>query len=181
MAKAKVQINQSLANLKMTLSAGISSGGLLSEIAEFCRSRIYQYTKRGQSLVQESKLQALSTGYIEYRKRLTRAKKSRSSKKTRQSGVFPSKGFGAFFSPSRSNLTLTGQLLEALKSRVKKSSNQIEVFVENSSRSDSDLTNKEVAEKVSSDGRPFIGLDRVGRDRVRRLVIAQLRRSFKRR
>lgn len=57
--------------------------------------------------------------------------------------------------PTRSNLTMTGQMLDAITYSVKKLSGII--FIKDSSRSGSDATNKEVAEYVSKD-RPFLNL-----------------------
>lgn len=81
---------------------------------------------------------------------------------------------GEFFGKSRSNLTLSGQMLDAMKFKV--SRNSIEVFIDDSSRKpitfkrkrrvsgksktydvDTDLSNKDVAEIVA-EARPFMNL-----------------------
>lgn len=167
---AKVDIRFNAERILTTLRKAIRDTRLLREIAIFMRTRVYQYTKRGTSLVQESRLTPLSQNYINYRKRLVAGKSRKSVKK-----------FGDFFSPSRSNLTFTGQMLDALKTDVDPASGRAIVFVDDTPRSGDDLTNAEVAVKVAEAGRPFLGLDRVGRDRIRRMVIADLRRKLKRR
>jgi hypothetical protein len=168
--------------------AVIRKPNLMRQIAEFIRSRIYQFTKRGLSLANQPekppKLDALSPGYVRYRKELVSNKAKRfragvgSQKAARKKAI---KSFGEFFAPARSNLTLTGQLLNALKTRIDTARGEVTVFVADTRRAGEDLTNAEVAEKVAKGGRPFLGLDRTGRDRVARLVIAELRRSLKRR
>lgn len=61
---------------------------------------------------------------------------------------------GDFFSPGRSNLTLTGQMLESIKAKV--SDGKITVSL--SGTRDDGQTNKEVGEFVSENGRPFLNL-----------------------
>lgn len=181
---AKVEVKTRLDKFSATLRKAIRSSSTLKMVAAFMKTRIYQYTKRGQSLVLEAKLAPLSQGYVEYRKRLLKSKESKILKKVAGKKAAKNralKKFGEFFSPSRSNLTLSGQMLDALKSEVDEQKGQVTVFVESSSRNDSDLNNAEVAKKVAENGRPFIGLDRVGRDRIRRMVVAELRRALKRR
>jgi phage gpG-like protein len=169
------------------LQREIRNKSRLRLIAEFILERVYQNTKRGYyagSNKNLAKLKPLSQNYIEYRKSLLGAETesasgfSRKSKKKRAL-----KKFGDFFSPSKSNLTLTGQLLDALVSKVE--GNQAIVEVSNSQRSDvqpGDLsTNAEVARKVIEDGRPFMRLDIVGQNRIRTEIIRQLRRALRRR
>lgn len=184
---AKVDVRFKPDRIVSTLRKAVRDTRLLREIAQFIRTRVYQYTKRGQSLVQESRLQPLSTGYVEYRKRLARGEKTKTTKRLKKIGLkkiakaLEMRKFGEFFSPSRSNLTLTGQMLDALKTDVDPGGGRAIVFVDDTPRKDDDLTNAEVAVKVAKAGRPFLGLDRVGRDRIRRMVIADLRRKLKRR
>jgi hypothetical protein len=98
---------------------------------------------------------------------------------------FLSSLFLQFFSPARSNLTLTGQLLDAVDSDYDSEAGTVTVFVKATSRTgaepDEPQTNAELAVKVAEEGRPFLGLDLIGRARIRRIVIAELRRQLKRR
>lgn len=167
---------------------------LIGSIADFIRNRIFQFTKRGYSLGalkttnvssdnrragDARKLRPLSSNYIEFRKALNKQKR-KMSKKTKQNQKPTTIRTGSFFSPTRSNLTLTGQMLDALDTKTDASKGLITVFVESSKRDGESLTNAEVAAKVANEGRPFLGLDRTGRDRVTRMVIAELRRQLKR-
>lgn len=198
---AKVQVVSRVDRYTATLRKAIRDTRLLREVASFMRTRIYQYTKRGMSLAtlrqrrgsgnklvgDAKKLKGLSPLYIEYRKSLLKDQDKiaargvfgkRSRKNSRKRALTK---FGEFFSPSRSNLTLTGQMLDALKSDIDAVAGQATVYVDSTSRTDSELNNAEVAKKVAEEGRPFLGLDRVGRDRIRRMAIAHIRRSLKRR
>jgi len=169
------------AKLKLTLIDRVTRGSVLDEIGEFTKLRIFQFTKRGLSLFKDTptKLKPLSTGYKKYRKRFQEHAQT-----------------GEFFSPNRSNLTFTGQLLNAIAKKVLRSSSQAIIFIESTQRSPTPqiptksgairkikqqpaLTNKQVAERVSDSGRPFLGLDVTGRNRVRLMVIKAIRKSLK--
>ena len=66
---------------------------------------------------------------------------------------------GRFFrSGNKSNLTLTGQMIDAIDVEAKES--YVRVFVKDSPRSGygKDHTNKEIADFVARNGRPFMGL-----------------------
>lgn len=196
---AKVQIQNRLGKIEIILRKALRDATLLRQLAGFLKLRIYQYTKRGYSLGalktttragrigDPRKLKPLSPNYIKYRRELQRGAKSNASKALKKSGLkklansLEMRKFGEFFAPTRSNLTLTGQMLDALKTEIDAEAGQGTVYVDSTKRTDSDLTNAQVAQKVAEDGRPFLGLDLVGRDRIRRMVIADLRRKLKRR
>lgn len=103
---------------------------------------IYKRTKTGKGVSDSgnkasiTKLQALAQSYIERRKKKP--------------------GKGEFFSPSRSNLTYSGQLLDAMTFNI--SNGVISVYIKDSTRSDSDSTNAEVANYVEENGRKFFNL-----------------------
>jgi len=82
-----------------------------------------------------------------------------------------------FFSPKRSNLTLTGQMLDSLSGLVKSKARSVEVFVEG--RRDDGLTNQAVAKDLKSMGRTFLGLDEKGRGRIRKIVLDEIRRQIR--
>ena len=67
-------------------------------------------------------------------------------------------GSGERFSPNRSNLTYTGQMLNAITSKPTRSG--FELQIKNTLRSDSSSSNKEIAKYVSEKGRPFFALTR---------------------
>lgn len=191
MAKAKVEVISRVGEVLGSLDKAIRNGALLTEIAVFIRDRIYQNTKRGYYAgVRKNlaKFRPLSEGYVAQRRALLKAEAkdaktlSRSKKSAKKKAL---KNFGDFFSPARSNLTLTGQMLDALDYRVDVAAGEISVFVEASQRDDDGsgetLTNADVAKKVQEAGRVFLRLDDTGIERVKRLVIADLRRRLKRR
>ena len=169
------------------LQKEIRSRSRLKEIALFIKERVYQNTKRGfYAGVNKNlaKLKPLSDNYVAYRKSLLKNETASTfgfSKKAKKKRAL--KKFGDFFSPSKSNLTLTGQMLDALESKV--DGNKVIVEVSNSQRSDVNpgelSTNREVAQKVIADGRPFMRLDVVGQNRIRTQIIRELRRALKRR
>ena len=64
--------------------------------------------------------------------------------------------FGEYGSATKSNLTLTGQMLNALKYRIK--SQGFELYIDDNTRESGGLTNAKVAEHVSENGRPFMAI-----------------------
>ena len=89
------------------------------------------------------------------------------------------------FSATRSNLTLTGQLVDAVKFEV--NGNTITVFVDKSNRTGyktgsstlKSITNEALAEFLDDKGFGFLGLDKKGEQIVVREFEAALRRALK--
>lgn len=174
------------AKVTLTLKDKITKGEVLEQIGSFVKNRIYQNTKAGKSLATGNSIKSLSPNYIKTRKRFQEWNQ-----------------VGDFFSPSRSNLTLTGQLLNAIAFRVNKIKSQVEVFVQDtlrkptppipqkswvegrstkkyaSKKPEPSLTNKEVAKRVADKGRPFLGLDETGRDRVKLTLVQEIRKRLR--
>lgn len=194
MAGAKITVRKygrGMERVIEILQREIRTQRFLDWIAVFARDRIYKNTKRGyypgvQRVL--SKLKPLSPGYIQFRKNLLKRKIGRVKgvgntpkeiKKYKRDRALMS--FGDNFSPAKSNLTMTGQMLDALEANVV--AGKIVITVEATPRRDSEegLTNKDVAKKVINEGRPFLGLDSKGVDRIRKQAIADLRRSLKKR
>jgi hypothetical protein len=159
--------------LKVALNKLISSKELLDKVGEFSRERIYSFAKTGKSLFGDTpeKFMKLSDVYMRYRAKLEKIAQ-----------------MGDHFAPRRSNLTLTGQMLNALTWRTKK--NEVEVFVKPTARNDEPkltqrprngprLNNAQVAEDLAKRGRRFIGMDRLGRERIKKLVIKELRQALR--
>jgi hypothetical protein len=181
-----VKVISRISKVFEALDKALRAPKLMGEIAEFIQERIYQNTKRGYypgTRKNLAKLRPLSPGYIAMRKALLKGaeadargiltSKKRAKKKAKAK-------FGEFFSPARSNLTMSGEMLDALGSTIDTSSGQVRIFVEDTQRTDG-LSNAAVATKVQEAGRKFLGLDDIGIDRVKRMVIADLRRRLKRR
>lgn len=176
--------------LKFKLDRALENKAMYVELAEFMRTRIYQNTKRGyyggikKNL---AKFKPLSDGYIESRREALKGKvkenkkgllgRKRSAKAARKKAI---KNFGEFFAPPRSNLTFTGDLLNALDVDFDAKNRTIRAYVEASPRSDgSGLSNLEVAKLVNERGRPFPTIDVKGVNQMVRKIIASLRRSLR--
>jgi len=113
--------------------------------AETAKNIIYDRTKEGFGIFGESanerqrqKLKALSTHYIV----------------TKRIGA----KLGKFGAVKRSNLTFTGQMLDAITFKVK--NNGFEVFIKKTKRrgKGEKLTNYQLSQIVTQEGRPFMGL-----------------------
>jgi len=140
-------------NLKLSPQA-------LLQARDFWIKRVQRVTRSGKYIVTGAKLKKLSKAYIDFRRSF--------SGRT-----------GEFFKPSKSNLTFTGQLLESLKARSNVRQQTITLFA--SGRRDDGLKNEEVAEYVAENGRPFLGIDQKGIDRIEQIGKRDIRRSWKKR
>lgn len=187
---ANIKSNVKVSRVETVIKKAFRDNKLLKELAEYLKERIYSSTKRGKSLVTGDKLKPLSPGYVKWRRTLGSSKKKSlirrlldkfrqhrlGKKKKRNSNIKT----GDFFSPARSNLTLTGQMLDALTTDVDTTIGQFKVTVKDNVRRDGEKTNLEVAKEVADNGRPFLGIDAKGMDIMRRKVIQNLRRKLKR-
>lgn len=145
----------------------------LQEIGEFARNRVVAETRKGKDLTKESDQPGLSPGYIEYRKGLVKRWGGKFKKGQRVTEHTPIPD-PTFFRPAKSNVTLTGQLLESIQYKIRKSEKT--VIIEPTGTRDDGLTNKEVAEDLAKRGRTFLGLDQRGVQRIRNIVIEAIRR-----
>ena len=177
--------------LKLRLKRAFQDPKMYKELSNFMRDRIYKSTKRGYyGGVRKNlaKFKPLSPGYVEMRKQALKGStkqqkkgvfgKKRTASQARKKAI--SKSFGAFFSPKKSNLTYTGQLLDALKPFYDARKQTMGVVVKASGRKDdSGLTNKQLAEKVTDDGRPFPTIDVRGINTMVRKIQSSIRRSLR--
>lgn len=171
MAKARIKNLKSVFNaVNRTFEKTVESSDLLNNIADFAETRVKQQTRIGKQLPAiddqggVAKQPPLSSGYIEFRKRV-------------KEGASKIKPDSQFFRVRKSNLTLTGQLLESVRGRAIKSKRQI--VIEPIGKRDDGLTNKQVASDLASRGRSFLGLDQTGIRRIRTLVLQVLRRNIR--
>jgi len=131
---------------------------ILKQIEEFSVKRIKSFTRSGKSLpLERQPLAKLSEKYVQKREN------------------YPSNA--QLFKPKKSNLTYSGQLLESLNSRSNYKLQSVRVFV-SGTRDDGKL-NTDVAEWVRLGGRPFLGLDTKGKDRIAEIIIRDFRRRIK--
>lgn len=86
---------------------------------------------------------------------------------------------GDFFAPNRSNITLTGQLLDALIYKIFSSTNTIAITFKGRRKKlhgqKKRLSHSRVAQYLEEGGRPFIGLDRKGKERVKNIIMRAIR------
>lgn len=173
---AKVVGVQQLQNkVKLTIERSLSSRTILEAVGKFSRDRIYAITKLGFSMSGNSKkkLAPLADWYKGYRKRY--------QEKTQT---------GASFSPNKSNLTLSGQMLDALTYKIDQARKTVQVFVQDSGRKpnpyplrgrkNDSRSNAQVAKEVAQKGRPFIGLDQDAVKRIKNDIVSELRRALRR-
>lgn len=161
----------------------------LLTIGKLARELIYTRTKLGYGVtgsgesVTRSKLKPLSPSYKLARKgyaqggAMFNATDRNGKKKLVQFQTKGSKPKGFGFSPNKSNLTLTGNMLDSIVVKVQEAS--VLISIASTSRPDSDLNNREVAELVSKE-RPFFDLTESERTRivneVTRIIRARTRR-----
>jgi phage gpG-like protein len=162
MAEVKfINLDVVLKNLREVFKDTPKNKQMLGEIGLFALDRIYRSTKSGKSLaLNGQKNPSLSPGYINWRKTYDGPK-------------------GEFFSPTRSNLTLTGQLLNSLMLKILPDRGAVTVSP-TGNRDDGEMTNQDLAKKLKNEGRPFLGMDETGQQRIKKLVLDEIRRQKKR-
>jgi len=162
----------------------------LDKIGKFARDRIVAETRKGNDLTNNgAKQPELSEAYIAWRRGVVSARKIEAgvhktgdfAKAARISGQNKIQPDSTFFKPAKSNLTLTGQLLESIEYTVKAEDKTI--IIEPTGSRDDGKTNKEVAEelarrktRLAPNGRKFLGLDDRGFQRIRNLIVEAIRR-----
>lgn len=165
----------------------------LDKIGQFVKDRIVSEARKGNDLTNEgAKQPELSEGYIGYRRRLGQKAKAadrigqdKGTKKDFERvstiGIQTPIPDGTFFRPSKSNLTLTGQLLNSIEYTVDAGKHSIKV--EPTGVRNDGKTNKEVAQELATrktrlapNGRKFLGLDTRGFERIRNRIVEAIRR-----
>lgn len=165
----------------------------LDKIGEFARDRIVAETRKGYDLTENGAPQPeLSESYIAWRRTLAnrgRALERVSKGSQKQKDLELVSGItertptpdSTFFRAAKSNLTLTGQLLNSIEYTVKAS--QKKIIIEPTGFRDDGKTNLEVAEELATRktrlapfGRKFLGLDDRGFQRIRNLIVEAIRR-----
>jgi hypothetical protein len=161
-------------NTRAAFEKVIRNKELLNDIGETIITDIKFQTRRGNSIPGKSKLKPLTSKWIEKRRSIDEAQNT-----------------GQAFSPRRSNLTASGQLLESLKHKivgagkviVDATGSRIPYFYTTKRKGiqqrkkKHEPTNEELAEYVAEQGRPFLGIRDAIRDRIKRQVVAFIRRS----
>lgn len=142
----------------------------LNAIGELVRDRVKTETQKGKALPDIDKDSGrakrqprLSKSYIEQRKEI---------KKGRDKSVKPS----PLMRPTLSHLTLTGQLLNSLAYSINRRRGL--VTIEPKGKRKDGLSNKEVTKDLASRGRVYLGLDEIGKKRIRSITNRLLRRKI---
>lgn len=164
-------LDQASAQTKKILNDVLKDPVLLNEVGLVAQTDIKGQTRSGNSIPLNQKLKPLSESWKEKRK-----------------GIAEASGASDVFSKTRSNLSLTGQLIESVKYEVNK--NQVTIAAQGERKPyqyktkkgdlktiKSDLDNSELSEYVSKD-RPFIGLREKVKERILSLALRFMRRSL---
>lgn len=136
------------------------------DIGNYVRDRIVAKARTGKTMVsgEEGPIKPLSSGYIEQRKRWKKSGKHDID--------------GDFFSPPRSNLTLTGQFLKSIIVKSVDRAKRIITIQASGTRTDG-LENRKLAEYLSQQGRNIFGIDKAGRQAIKQKVLRALRTQIK--
>lgn len=152
------------------------SADFLDTLGKQVTTIIYSRTKnrKGAENGVETTLAPLSEAYVNYR--------SGKVEFTTRDGKFVEfkikrPRLGERGSPGRSNLTLTGQMLDSIDYKVTK--NGITIFIPDSFREGTHLTNADVARFVTEQGRPFFELTDKEVTSVQKTIINKLRELAK--
>lgn len=175
MAKARARIKnlRSVFNaIEKVFNDTVQEDKMLNDIGKEIVKRVKTQTQIGNDLKNEDKQPSLSDGYINYRSRLRQGKVENTS-------VKPSK----LMQPERSQLTLTGQLLESLKYEIDKRKATITMEPTGTrkptKRKNDITTNKELTLDLAKRGREYLGLDKTGVENIRQKVLRVLRRNIR--
>lgn len=183
MAKIKITgLNEVMASLKDLFENKIADTKILTDAATFTLERIRSFTRSGKSLVTGSKLKPLSESYKDVRRGANKWRTlpdgrkiliNEPDEKLKEVDV-------NFFDPEYSNLTYTGQLMESLDVKINYQEKSYVIAPNDKKRRGKyeKLTNKQVAEYVADNGRPFLGIDAKGVDRIKKLIVNNIRKQL---
>jgi hypothetical protein len=160
-------------NTRKAFEKVIRNKELLNDIGETIITDIKFQTRRGNSIPTQGKLKPLTSKWKDKRANIADQIKT-----------------GEAYSKNRSNLTLSGQLLDSLKTRIKGAGQIIIEAVGSrtpylystkktvkSRKQKHEPTNEELAQYVKEQGRPFLGIRDAIKDRIKKDIIAFIRRS----
>jgi hypothetical protein len=158
---------EDLARIPKIIDEIVTAPRFLNQTGALIRRIVYNRTKMGYGVDDDESplpsrrpLDPLSPGYIDRRRR---------------TGVR-----GKFGAPNRSNLTYTGQMLEALTWEVDSKKGEISVFVKDTRRRGERLTNAQVEEYVRLN-RPWLALTEAEQRIVVQFVEDHIKRELRRR
>lgn len=155
--------------LAKAFQRALKSPQMLNEIGTIAVEDIVQQTRRGRSIPNEGPLKKLSAAWINRRLRLTQNNNPHEA-----------------FEPTKSNLTFTGRLLDALIYKVL-GPGKIELTFKDenhpgyqtaSGEPGNEVPYKELAGYVADGGRPFVGVRPTIRRAINRIVKKFVKRSL---
>jgi hypothetical protein len=177
--------NFSEATLKAQKSIlAIVDKSFLRQLGNKFREIIYRRVKSGYGVSdmgskdpQQERLKALSDKYVDFRKGNFAYKKKRKGKKVTVNKGAPK--LGDFGSPGKSNLTLTGQMLDSIQIKLQPYGVLL-YFPDTKHRYSKRITVRELAQYVQEQGRPFFRLTRGERRILLNLVKQEVRSKLRR-
>lgn len=170
------------------------------EIGDYVLKRVVSKARMGKTMISgdDAKLKPLSKNYIEAREAMIARDganlKGGSAIQKRIKGSINSGAGSAlakqmaaaeagldteFFSPKRSNLTLTGQYLRSFAITKIDKLKRIMFIEPTGNREGETLSNKKLAEYLAEQGRSIFGLDKLGRKAIREKVLRALRSKLR--
>lgn len=187
MAKTKARIR----NLKGVRQAvtqlftnTIQREAFLMRIRDFSVVRIQAETRKGRDLSKDgAPIKPVSQGWQSFKRKIERGSITVSPQRSE------------FLTSRRSNLSITGQLIDSLRGRPLARQGVVEVFptgkrqdttFKSSKRGskpfslgDQISTNEELAASLKKRGWTFLGMDKKGVQRIRRMVLDEFRRALR--
>jgi hypothetical protein len=155
--------------LKKKLKKAIESEAWKDEAADYIITNIRGFTRKQKHAKDSSSLKTISQGHKKNKKKLAKANKT-----------------GVLFSPGKSNLTITGQLLASLKkvkhktkTIVSPTGSRTPYKLASGKSAKSTPTNKELTEYLEEKGYVYMGLSEKMKKQLKKLVTAQFYRSFR--
>ncbi len=186
MAKVEIKnVKSVLKAIEASFTDGLGKSDLYERIGRFSVERIQQETRKGRDLSNEGKpIQDTADSTKDIKALIER-------------GVIKmNKPKPLFFRSGKSQITQTGQLLDSLKADVNKNEIVISpegerdkteyVWVKSGKpvdflNNDQVQSNKELAKDLAQRGFTFLGMDKTGIKRIRRLVLDEIRRLIRKR
>lgn len=172
MAKVRIKNIDGVSKaIKKVFKTSAHSQKVLNEIGEFTRDRVRQQARSGKSLENNSAP-----------KKFPNLKESTKQRRESLERNHRFKLDPDFFKARFANVTLTGQLLDALKYQISKRG-LVSLFFKEKRRkmfdADENVTNSDVYKNLKKLGFGFLGLDEKGQKRVKKIVLDEFRRNIK--
>lgn len=185
----KATIFQKVKRLLTSLRDVAGDDFLKKDLAQYTRDVVYKRTKSGKGVTsdttsfqttQPKRLTPLSRNYKKYRRTGfvefdAKDKKGRPVTARINVGV---PALGVFGTPDKSNLTLSGQMLDSMTYSIQRSG--FIVYIPETIRRASKLTNAQLSRFVSQAGRPFMNLtageSRIVKSRMRKILQQRLKK-----